>query len=35
VVKLAKAAITQGQVFDCKALVKDPALCQSKGGGGD
>lgn len=35
VVKLAQAAITQGQVFDCKALVKDPALCQSKGGGGD
>lgn len=33
VVALAKAATTQGQVFDCKALVKDPALCQSKGRG--
>lgn len=32
VVKLAKAAITQGQVFDCKALVKDQALCVSAGG---
>jgi hypothetical protein len=30
VVKLAKAAVTQGQVFDCKALVKDPALCVGK-----
>jgi tripartite-type tricarboxylate transporter receptor subunit TctC len=28
VVNLAKAAITQGQVFDCKALVKDPSLCE-------
>ena len=32
VVKLAKAATTQGQVFDCKSLVKDPALCESTGG---
>jgi len=28
VVKLAKAAITEGQTFDCKALVKDPSLCE-------
>jgi hypothetical protein len=31
VVKLAKAATTKGQHFDCKALVKDQALCQSGG----
>jgi hypothetical protein len=29
VVKLAKAATTKGQHFDCKSLVKDQALCQS------
>jgi hypothetical protein len=28
VVKLAKAAITEGQTFDCKALVKDAGLCE-------
>lgn len=28
VVTLAKAATTQGQHFDCKALVKDAALCE-------
>jgi tripartite-type tricarboxylate transporter receptor subunit TctC len=28
VVRLAKAAISEGQVFDCKALVKDTSLCQ-------
>ena len=30
VVKLARAATTQGQSFDCKSLVKDQTLCQSK-----
>jgi tripartite-type tricarboxylate transporter receptor subunit TctC len=30
VVTLAKAAITEGEVFDCKKLVKDPALCEEK-----
>jgi hypothetical protein len=30
VVKLAKAAITEGEVFDCKKLVKDAALCEEK-----
>jgi tripartite-type tricarboxylate transporter receptor subunit TctC len=28
VVKLAKAAITEGEVFDCKKLVKDAKLCE-------
>jgi ABC-type phosphate/phosphonate transport system substrate-binding protein len=28
VVKLAKAAISEGEVFDCKKLVKDAALCE-------
>ena len=28
VVKLAKAAISEGEVFDCKKLVKDPKLCE-------
>jgi hypothetical protein len=28
VVKLAKAAIAEGQTFDCKALVKDQSLCE-------
>ena len=28
VVKLAKAAITEGEVFDCKKLVKEAALCE-------
>jgi tripartite-type tricarboxylate transporter receptor subunit TctC len=31
VVTLTKAATTQGQSFDCKALVKDPALCEGTG----
>jgi len=31
VVALTKAATTQGQHFDCKALVKDPALCEGSG----
>jgi tripartite-type tricarboxylate transporter receptor subunit TctC len=30
VVKLAKAAISEGEVFDCKKLVKDAALCEEK-----
>jgi tripartite-type tricarboxylate transporter receptor subunit TctC len=30
VVRLAKAAITEGEVFDCKKLVKDAALCEEK-----
>ncbi len=30
VVKLAKAAITEGEVFDCKKLVKDAELCEEK-----
>lgn len=30
VVKLAKAAISEGEVFDCKTLVKDAALCQAR-----
>ncbi len=30
VVKLAKAAITEGEVFDCKKLVKDASLCEEK-----
>jgi tripartite-type tricarboxylate transporter receptor subunit TctC len=28
VVKLAKAAISEGQTFDCKALVNDPSVCE-------
>ena len=28
VVTLTKAAITEGEVFDCKKLVKDPKLCE-------
>lgn len=28
IVRLAKAATSEGRTFDCKALVKDPALCQ-------
>jgi tripartite-type tricarboxylate transporter receptor subunit TctC len=30
VVKLAKAAISEGEVFDCKKLVKDAKLCEEK-----
>lgn len=30
VVRLAKAAITEGEVFDCKKLVKDASLCEEK-----
>jgi tripartite-type tricarboxylate transporter receptor subunit TctC len=30
VVKLAKAAISEGEVFDCKKLVKDAALCEER-----
>jgi tripartite-type tricarboxylate transporter receptor subunit TctC len=30
VVTLAKAAITEGEVFDCKKLVKDASLCEEK-----
>jgi len=30
VVTLAKAAITEGEVFDCKKLVKDAGLCEEK-----
>ena len=30
VVKLAKAAITEGEVFDCKKLVKEASLCEEK-----
>jgi tripartite-type tricarboxylate transporter receptor subunit TctC len=29
IVQLVKAAMTKGQVFDCKATVKDPKLCQA------
>jgi tripartite-type tricarboxylate transporter receptor subunit TctC len=28
IVRLAKAATSEGKMFDCKALVKDPALCE-------
>jgi hypothetical protein len=30
VVRLAKAAITEGEVFDCKKLVKEAALCEER-----
>ena len=33
VVALAKAAITEGEVFDCKALVKDKAACDEPAAG--